>query len=87
MCDEEWTDADDAIEEVREVRRRLWERFDNDPGKYVAHLQEFHDQLVRDGFKHFANPSKARHVARINTMLGLSVPVVTTPLGLLRRNA
>lgn len=49
MNDEEWTDADDAIEEVREVRRRIWERFDNDPRKYVAHLQELHDQLVRDG--------------------------------------
>lgn len=60
MCDEEWTDADDGIEEVREVRRRLWEQFDNDPGKYVAHLQEFHDQLVRDGVIKAPSPAWKR---------------------------
>lgn len=49
MSEDEWTDSDDVIKEVREVRRRLWEQFDNDPRKYVAHLQDFHDQLVRDG--------------------------------------
>jgi hypothetical protein len=56
MSEDEWTDADDVIKEVREVRRRLWEQFDNDPRKYVAHLQEFHDQLVRDGVIKTAPP-------------------------------
>lgn len=51
MSDEEWTAADDAVEEVREVRRRLWERFDNDPRKYMACLRELREQLVRDGWK------------------------------------
>lgn len=50
MSDEEWTAADDAVEEVREVRRRLWERFDNDPDKYIAYLREMHYQLVREGW-------------------------------------
>jgi hypothetical protein len=49
MSDEEWTAADDAVEEVREVRRRLWERFDNDPEKYSAYLRELCEQLVREG--------------------------------------
>lgn len=49
MSDEEWTAADDAVEEVREVRRRLWERFDNDPRKYMDYIRELHDQLVREG--------------------------------------
>lgn len=50
MSDEEWTAADEAVEEVREVRRRLWERFDNDPAKYSAYLCELHAQLVREGW-------------------------------------
>jgi hypothetical protein len=50
MSDEEWTAADDAVEEVREVRRRLWERFDNDPKKYMAYMRELHEQLLREGW-------------------------------------
>lgn len=50
MSDEEWTAADDLIEEVREVRRRLWERFDNDPDRYIAYLRELSSQLIREGW-------------------------------------
>jgi hypothetical protein len=50
MSEEEWTAADDVVEEVREVRRRLWERFDNDPDRYVAYLRELSAQLVREGW-------------------------------------
>jgi hypothetical protein len=49
MSDEEWTAADDAVEEVREVRRQLWERFDNDPVKYGDYLRELCGKLVRAG--------------------------------------
>jgi hypothetical protein len=48
--EEDWTAADDAVEEVREVRRQLWERFDNDPKKYMAYMRELHEQLLRDGW-------------------------------------
>jgi hypothetical protein len=48
--EEEWTAADDVVEEVREVRRRLWERFDNDPAKYSAYLRELSAQLVQEGW-------------------------------------
>jgi hypothetical protein len=54
MCDpidEEWTAADDAIEEVREIRRQLWARFDNDPvklGEYLMELQKQHPERLRD---------------------------------------
>lgn len=58
MSDDEWTAADDAVEEVREVRRQLWERFDNDPAKYSAWLRELHAQLMRDGVIK-ASPAKA----------------------------
>jgi hypothetical protein len=43
MCDpinEEWTAVDDAIEEVREIRRQISARFDHDPVKLVEHYME-----------------------------------------------
>jgi len=42
---EEWTALDDAIEEVREVRRQLWAEFDNDPVKFHEHLMEYQKQF------------------------------------------
>lgn len=38
--DEPWTDADEIVEEVREIRRKLWAQFDDDPVKMVAYLME-----------------------------------------------
>lgn len=52
MCDpidEGWTAADDAIEEVREIRRQISARFDDDPVKLGAFLME----------------SQKRHVGRL----------------------
>lgn len=49
MSNEEWTAADDAVEEVREVRRQLWERFDNDPVKYGDYLRELCNELACAG--------------------------------------
>jgi hypothetical protein len=37
---EGWTAADDAIEEVREIRRQILARFDNDIEKYCDYLME-----------------------------------------------
>lgn len=42
--------VDEAIEEIREVRRKLWERFDNDPVRFCAYLRESHAELVRQGW-------------------------------------
>ena len=47
MSHEEWTAADD--EEVRKVRRQLWERFDYDPVKYGDYLRDLCEQLARAG--------------------------------------
>jgi hypothetical protein len=47
---DEWNAADDAVEEVRQIRRQLWARFDNDPAKLIAYLQEYHQQLLREGW-------------------------------------
>lgn len=53
MCDpidEEWTEADDIIEEVREIRRRISAQFDDDPiklGEYLMEHQKRHgDRLI-----------------------------------------
>ncbi len=43
---EERTEADDAIEEIREIRRQIWARFDNDPKKLIQHYIERDKQHV-----------------------------------------
>jgi hypothetical protein len=43
---EPWTEADDAIEEVREIRRRISARFDDDPVKLVEHYMEVQKQYA-----------------------------------------
>ena len=47
---EPWTAVDDAVEEVREIRRQISARFDHDPVKLVEHYmkrQERHgDRLI-----------------------------------------
>ncbi len=42
---DEWTEADDAIEEVRAIRRRIWAQFDDDPRKLLAHHIELSRRL------------------------------------------
>ena len=43
--DQPWTEADDAVEEVREIRRQISAEFDDDPiklGEYYMELQKRH---------------------------------------------
>lgn len=37
---DEWTEADDVIEEVREIRRQMWAEFDYDLEKMAAYFME-----------------------------------------------
>jgi hypothetical protein len=37
---EPWTAVDDAVEEVRKIRRQISARFDHDPVKLVEHYME-----------------------------------------------
>ncbi|HEX6039451.1 hypothetical protein [Longimicrobium sp.] len=37
---DESTEVDDVIEEVWEIRRQIWQRFDNDPKKLMDHFRE-----------------------------------------------
>lgn len=42
------------------------------------------DFIVTWNCRHLANPNKARHLQRINSMLGLHIPAIVTPRDLLR---
>ncbi|HEU4882406.1 MAG TPA: hypothetical protein VFT45_09185 [Longimicrobium sp.] len=53
MCDpidDEWTAVDDAVEEVRKIRKQISARFDHDPVKLVEHYMErqkrYGDRLI-----------------------------------------
>jgi predicted nucleic acid-binding protein len=58
-----------------------------DPGGDAWHLAlaSYHkcDFLVTWNCRHLANANKFQHIRRINTMLGLFVPMLVTPLELL----
>ena len=42
----EWTEADDVVEEVREIRRKLFAALDNDPEKIGAYYMELNDKYA-----------------------------------------
>jgi RNA binding exosome subunit len=46
---EEWTEADDVVEEVRQIRREIWAQFDNDPDKLIAYYTELDKQYADRG--------------------------------------
>jgi predicted nucleic acid-binding protein len=78
-----------AITEIVEayVRHKLMPA---DPGGDALHLAlaSYHkcDFLVTWNCRHLANANKFGHIRRVNTMLGLFVPAVVTPLELLGGN-
>jgi predicted nucleic acid-binding protein len=78
-----------AILEIVEVyiRHKI---MPTDPGGDAWHLAlaSHHkcDFLVTWNCQHLANANKFRHIRRVNTMLGLFVPMLVTPLELLGGN-
>jgi predicted nucleic acid-binding protein len=78
-----------AIEEIVEsyIRHKLMPA---DPGGDALHLAlaSYHkcDFLVTWNCRHLANANKFGHIRRVNTMLGLFVPLLVTPLELLGGN-
>jgi hypothetical protein len=51
MMKDAWTEADDAVEEVRKIRREISARFDHDPFRlaefYMEYQEQFADRLIR----------------------------------------
>lgn len=43
---DEWTEADDVVEEVRQIRRQVWAEHDNDPEKVIAYYTELDQQYA-----------------------------------------
>ena len=54
---EEWTEADDVVEEVRQIRRDIWAQFGNDPEKLIAYYTEV-DKQYADRMIDTPTPSK-----------------------------
>lgn len=78
----------EVVEIVRAyVHHKLMPR---DPGGDALHLAlaSFHscDFLVTWNCRHLANANKFGHIRRINTQLGIFVPILVTPLELLGDN-
>ena len=42
--------VDEVLDEMHEVRRQISARFDDDPEKLIAYLQEYHRQLLVEGW-------------------------------------
>jgi predicted nucleic acid-binding protein len=74
------------IEEIVEAYIRH-KAMPNDPVGDAMHLAlaSFHkcDFLLTWNCRHLANANKFGHIRRVNTLLGLYVPVLVTPLELL----
>ena len=77
---------DDAIADIVEtyISNRV---MPNDPAGDALHLAiaSFHkcDFLLTWNCKHLASANKFGHIRRINTLLGLYVPMLVTPMELL----
>jgi hypothetical protein len=52
------TAVDPLLDELDEVRQRIWDECGRDEDTYVATLMEFQEQMRRDGWK-FAPPADA----------------------------
>ncbi len=81
--------VESAILEIVEayIRQRVMPA---DPGGDAVHLAlaSFHkcDFLVTWNCRHLANANKFGHIRRVNTLMGLFVPMLVTPLELLGGN-
>lgn len=51
--------VDEVLDELHELRLAIDAQFDHDPEKYLAHLREFGQQMLRDGWTE-APPPPAR---------------------------
>jgi hypothetical protein len=61
-----WDDqVDEIIEEIWEVRRKMWERFDNDPHRMAAYMRERHAEGVRQGHPEIKSSSSPEEDGRI----------------------
>jgi hypothetical protein len=60
--------VDEALDELHELRLSISAQFDHDPVKYLAHLREVHEQLLREGWVE-APPPPPEYVERVRRAL------------------
>ena len=60
---DEWTEADDAVEEVREIRRKLFAELDNDVQKIGAYYTELNEKYADRMIDASSKPDKGKSAA------------------------
>jgi hypothetical protein len=60
--------VDEVLDELHELRLAIDAQFDHDLNKYLAHLREFHEQLLCAGWVE-APPPPAAYVRRVRRAL------------------
>lgn len=60
--------VDEVLDELHELRLAMSAQFDHDPEKYIAHLREVDEQLLREGWVE-APPPPAAYVRRVRRAL------------------
>ena len=61
---DEWTEADDVVEEVREIRRQMWAEFDYDTEKMAAYFMELDKKYADRMIDVPATSKKGKSAAR-----------------------
>jgi hypothetical protein len=56
MMNESRDAADEALDDLHRLRMQISAQFDHDPAKLIAHLQELHREMVRQGWKEAPPP-------------------------------
>jgi hypothetical protein len=60
--------VDEVLDELHELRLAIEAKFDHDPGKYIVHLREVHEQLLREGWIE-APPPPPEYARRVRQAL------------------
>jgi uncharacterized protein (DUF2249 family) len=48
--------VDEVLDELHGLRMEISARFDHDPARLIAHLQELHHEMIRQGWKEAPPP-------------------------------
>lgn len=52
------TAADEVLDQLHELRLSIEAQFGNDPERYYAHLRDFEQQLLREGWTEAPPPER-----------------------------
>ena len=64
LMEKDSQEMSEVVKEVREMRRKLSEEFNNDLGKFIAHCQELEKEWRKSGEYKFVNPESAQEKSK-----------------------